>query len=230
MNHRWLTVAALQGRDLSRRRMALLVLIGLPLAWYTSSAAAGLNYAVGSGTLGVGWCVGATALFTVLGGRSVDPRLVQAGFRPWELLAGRLLMLLGASLVLSTFFATVMVLGSHPHRPGTVMLSIVLIGVVSIGVGLLAAAVVPRELEGTLLLIAFVGIQVGIPSAVAQWMPYYGPLRMTDTSLPPANLWLLTAHAMGSAALLTLVASALWHRRVNLKNEAPRRAEMSARP
>jgi hypothetical protein len=230
VNHRWLTVAALQGRDLARRRLVLSVLVGLPLAWYASSAAAGVDYAVGSGTLGVGWCVGATALFTVLGGRSVDPRLVQAGYRPWELLAGRLLMLLGAALALSAFFAAVMVLGSRPDRPGTVALSIVLIAVVSVGIGLLVAALLPRELEGTLLLIAFVGLQVGIPTAVAQWMPYYGPLRMTDTSLPPANLALMTAHAVGFTALLVVVAGVLWYRRVRLTPEAPRRAEMPARP
>jgi hypothetical protein len=228
VKNRWLTVAALQGRDLARRRMVLLVLVGLPLAWYLSSAAAGLDYAVGSGTLGVGWCVGATALFTVLGGRSVDPRLVQAGYRPWELLVGRLLMLLGTSLVLSAFFSAVMVLGSRPKEPGTVALSITLIAVVSVGIGLLVAALLPRELEGTLLLIAFVGLQVGIPTAVAQWMPYYGPLRMTDPDQPPANLALMTAHAIGFTALLALAAGALWYRRVRLTPEAPRRAEMSA--
>jgi hypothetical protein len=230
VNNRWLTVAALQGRDLARRRLVLLVLVGLPLAWYASSAAAGLDYAVGSGTLGVGWCVGATALFTVLGGRTVDPRLVQAGYRPWELLAGRLLMLLGTALALAAFFAAVMVAGSRPDRPGTVALSIVLIAVVSIGIGLLVAALLPRELEGTLLLIAFVGLQIGIPTAVARWMPYYGPLRMTDTSLPPANLGLMTAHAIACTAMLVVAAGALWYRRVRLTPEAPRRAEMSGRP
>jgi hypothetical protein len=216
VNRRVLTLARMQARELSRRRVVLALLIGLPLAWYASAAGGGLSYAIGSGMLGVGWCIGTIALFTVLGAGSVDPRLVQAGYRPRDVLAGRLVPLLGTALTLAVFFTAVMVAGSRPRRPATVALAIVLTGVVAVGVGLVVAALVPRELEGTLLLIAVVGIQVGIPAGVDVFMPLYAPLRLTDPDRPPGDVGLLTLHALGYAAVLVAVALVLWRRRIRL--------------
>ena len=144
-------------------------------------------------------------------------RLVQTGFHPRDVLLGRLAPLVGMALALAAFFTAVMVLGSRPDRPATVALAIVLTAMVAIGIGLVAAALVPRELEGTLLLIAVVGIQVGVPGAVDQFMPLYAPLRLTDPDRPPAHAGLLTLHATGYALLL---AAALWYRRIRL--EPPR--------
>jgi hypothetical protein len=217
MARRWPTLARMQARELSRRRVVLALLIGLPLAWYASAASSGLDYAVGSGMLGVGWCIGTIALFTVLGARTVDPRLVHAGYRPREVLIGRLVPLLGTALALAAFFTAVMVAGSRPDRAATVALAIVLTGVVAVGVGLIVAALVPRELEGTLLLIALVGIQVGIPGNADLFMPLYAPLRLTDPDRPPADAALLTLHATGYALVLVAVATLLWYRRIKLK-------------
>jgi len=220
MTRRWLILARMQARELSRRRVVLALLIGLPLAWYGSAASSGLDYAVGSGMLGVGWCIGTIALFTVLGARTVDARLVLAGYHPRDVLVGRLTPLLVTALALAAFFTAVMVLGSRPARPATVALAIVLTAVVAIGVGLVVAALVPRELEGTLLLIAVVGIQVGIPGTVDRFMPLYAPLRLTDPDRPAAHTGLLTLHATGYALLLAALAAALWYRRIRL--EPPR--------
>ena len=44
--------------------------------------------------MGVGWGVAAAALFSVIGSAARDRRLVLAGFRPWELLLARFLILL----------------------------------------------------------------------------------------------------------------------------------------
>jgi hypothetical protein len=218
VTRRWLALARMQARELSRRRVVLALLIGLPLAWYGSAASSGLNYAVGSGMLGVGWCIGTMALFTVLGARTVDLRLVQAGYHPRDVLVGRLAPLLVTALVLASFFTAVMVLGSRPHRPATVALAIVLTGVVALGVGLVVAALVPRELEGTLLLIAVVGIQVSIPGTAGLFMPLYAPLRLTDPDRPPAAAAPLVLHATGYALVLTVVATVIWYRRIRLRS------------
>jgi hypothetical protein len=216
MTGRRATLARMQLRELSRRRGVLALLVGLPLAWYGSATAGGLDYAIGSGMLGVGWCIGTIALFTVLGARAIDLRLVCAGLHPWEVISGRLVPLLGTALALAAFFTAVMTLGSRPDRPATVALAITLTAVVAVGTGLLVAAVVPRELEGTLLLIAIVGIQVGIPGRIDLFMPLYAPLRLTDPDQPTAPALPLTLHAAGYALMLTGVAMLLWYRRIRL--------------
>jgi hypothetical protein len=213
----------MQARELSRRRVVLALLVGLPLAWYASAAASGLDYAIGSGMLGVGWCIATIALFTVLGARTVDARLVHAGFNPWEVLTGRLTTLCGTALALAVFFSAVMVLGSRPDRSSTAILAIVLTAVVAVGMGLIVAALVPRELEGTLLLIAIVGIQVGIPGTVDLFMPLYAPLRLTDVDRPPGNTTLLTMHAIAFATILATAAAILWYRRIRPKPMPARR-------
>src|SRR5262249_27499068 len=98
----------------------------------------------------------------------------------------------------------------------TVALAITLTAVVAVGIGLLVAALVPRELEGTLLLIAVVGIQVGIPGRIDLFMPLYAPLRLTDPDHPTAPALPLTLHAVGYALMLIVVAMLLWYRRIRL--------------
>jgi hypothetical protein len=86
----------------------------------------------------------AAALFAVLGARRVDQRLVQAGYRPRDLVVGRLVAPLGISTLL---FGVVMTIGSRPARVGDVFLALLLTTVVSTPMGWLIAALVPRELE-----------------------------------------------------------------------------------
>ncbi len=49
----WRAIAEMQTRDLVRRRGALLLLAGLPMAWYVAEAANGVTYAVGTGVLAI---------------------------------------------------------------------------------------------------------------------------------------------------------------------------------
>jgi hypothetical protein len=60
----------------------------------------------------------AAALFAVLGARRVDQRLVQAGYRPRDLVVGRLVAPLGISTLLAVLFGVVMTIGSRPARVG----------------------------------------------------------------------------------------------------------------
>jgi hypothetical protein len=51
------------------------------------------------------WAIAGASLFTALGARGVDQRLVFDGYRPVELLGARLLLLDAAGVVLSAGFA-----------------------------------------------------------------------------------------------------------------------------
>lgn len=215
MRTAWRTVAEMQTRDLVRRRAALLLMAGLPMTWYVGQAASGIDYAVGTGVLGMAWSAAAAPLFAVIGARHVDQRLVQAGYRPRDIVAGRLASLLCISSLLAVVFGVVMVVGSRPPRTGDVFLALLLTVVVSTPTGWLTAALVPRELEGTLILIGLVGIQVSIPLGVPDWLvPYYAPLRLTDFETSPVGLLWPTVHALIWAVLIALVAIGLWRRRV----------------
>jgi hypothetical protein len=157
--------------------------------------------------------------------RQVDQRLVQAGCRPRSLVAGRLAALIAISTAIALVLGAVMVAGSRPGRTGEVFLALVLTALVSTSVGWLTAAVVPRELEGTLLLIGVVGLQVSIPvsGAANLVIPYYGPLRLTDYDQAGIGPTGPAVHALVWTLLVGLVAHALWRRHVSLANGRPRR-------
>lgn len=218
MDARWRTIAEMQARDLVRRRAALLLLLGLPMSWYLAEAAAGVDYAVGTGVLAMAWSAAAAPLFAFLGARSVDGRLVQAGYRQRDIVAGRLLALLVICSAMALALGIVMVVGSRPDRIGDVFLALALTTLVSMSVGWLTSSIVPRELEGTLLLIGVVGLQISIPvSGRADLaIPYYGPLRLTDYDQSPVGALGAAAHSTVWAAVIGVLALTLWRRRVRV--------------
>ena len=110
MSAAWWTVAQMQGRDLVRRRAALLLLIGLPMSWYGAEAAAGIGYAVGTGVLAMAWSAAAAPLFAFVSARHADQRLVHAGYRPRDIVLGRLLALVTLSTTLALIVGAVMAL------------------------------------------------------------------------------------------------------------------------
>src|SRR4029453_10518177 len=122
----WGASAGMDARDLLRRRAALLLMAALPLSWYAAEAASGVDYAVGTGVLGMAWSAAAAPLFAVLGARQGDPRLGETGSRPRDIVAGRLVSLLSIAAAMATLFGVIMVVGSHPHHPGDVFLALYL--------------------------------------------------------------------------------------------------------
>lgn len=226
----WRTVAEMQARDLVRRRGALLLLVGLPMSWYVAEAAAGVDYAVGTGVLAMAWSAAAAPLFAFLGARAVDQRLVQAGYRQRDIVIGRLLALLAVCSAMAVALGITMALGSRPDSVQDVFLALALTVLVSTSLGWLTSSVVPRELEGTLLLIGVVGLQISIPvSGRAElFIPYYGPLRLTDHDRSPIGPLAPTAHSALWAALIAIVALVLWRRRVGVARPAAGRAQAPA--
>ena len=224
---RVMTVAEMQGRDLLRRRLALVILMALPLAFYFATLAssdgsrAGEDLmAVGGAALGMAWSVAGAALFAVLAARRVDPRLVQAGFRPWELLLGRLLLFESLALVMMAGFSALAIPLSEPDRPAVLLLAVALETVVAVPLGLVVATLLPRELEGTLVIIGIVGIEMGVPStsALASVLPLYGPLKLIEAALGSADaLAPAVVHTAVYSVSLFVIATAVWTRRVRPK-------------
>ena len=181
---RIMIMAEMHGRDLLRRRVALALLVILPLSFYLTSAGSGQG-AVTLGGVGMAFAVGGASLFSVLSSRAADQRLVLSGYRPLEMMLGRLLFLGPLALVIAAGFSVVMDVGSHPVRPWVMALGVAVVAVQSVPFGLAVGSAVPRELEGTLVLIGVVGIQLAtrVDTVASQVLPFYGPRELLEASL-----------------------------------------------
>jgi hypothetical protein len=177
-------MAEMHGRDLLRRHVAIGLLVALPLSFYLASAGNGPS-AVESGGVGMAFAISGAALFSVLSSRAADQRLILSGYRPFEMLLGRLLFLGPLALLISGGFSLAMALVSEPTRPWVMALGVAVVALQSVPFGLAVGAAVPRELEGTLVLIGVVGIQLAtrIDTVVSQILPFYGPRRLVEASL-----------------------------------------------
>lgn len=174
MTTRILIMAEMHGRDLLRRRGALVLLVALPLSFYLTSGRTG-RFAVTAGGVGLAFAVAGATLFSTLSSADVDQRLVLCGYRPIELLLGKLLFLGPLGLVIAGGFSALMIGFAHPAKPWLVLLGVALVGLQSVPLGLAVGAGVARELEGTLVIIGLVGVQMAAnpSSSVAKVLPFH---------------------------------------------------------
>jgi hypothetical protein len=131
--------------------------------------------------------IAGASIFAALTARPVDERLVLAGYRPRELLVGRLVLLELFGLVVSALFSVVMVLGTGPSDAWALVAGVGLVAVTSVPFGLAVGAWAPHELEGVLMLILVVGIQLSLESTqtIATLLPFWGPQRLLQHSIDP---------------------------------------------
>ena len=78
-----------------------------------------------------------------------------------------------------------MSVASEPARPWLTFVGVAAVAMVSIPFGLAVGAAVPRELEGTLVLIGVVGMQLALDpdSVVSRLLPFHGPQELITSSL-----------------------------------------------
>lgn len=218
---RTLIMAEMHGRDLLRRHVALVLLIALPVCFYVSAASQGGRTAIPSGAIGMAFAVSGAALFSSLSAVQVDQRLVLGGYRPGELLAARLLFLGALAVVVAAAFATLMTLVSHPARPALLVVGVAVVGLLAVPFGLAVAAVVARELEGTLLVIGVVGMQIAAhpDTLLAKMLPFYGARRLVDAAVTGSGgLLVPAAIVVAHAAGLLAVSELFGHRRLALRH------------
>ncbi|MGI9008022.1 MAG: hypothetical protein ACR2FU_17815 [Streptosporangiaceae bacterium] len=219
---RWrriLTIAITQGRDLLRRRLALVMLASLPALFYLSVAGQhirkgqdpwNLNIAV----IGVAWAVAGGAFFLALSARRIDQRLLLAGYRPAELVLGRLMFLQAFALIIAAGYS-VLFAARSTAAAGPLILAVAVTALIGVPLGLALAALLPRELEGTLALIGVIGVQTSLPPtlAIAPALPFHGPIKLIQVSWASQGAILpYFLHGLLAATLLLLLAMVLWSR------------------
>ncbi len=216
-------MAEMHGRDLIRRHVALFLLVLLPLCFYLASMGSDGSGPLIAGGIGMAFSVSGATLFSILSSEQVDQRLVLGGYKPPELLFGRVLFLGPLGLSIGAGFSLLMALVSEPHRPWVMALGVGAVALQSIPFGLVVGAAVSRELEGTLLLIGVVGMQLAIApsSLVAKFLPFYGPARLLETSVRPDGAILVPVLLTAAYGLAMFVAARLFiTRRVQVSRHA----------
>lgn len=205
---RTLRMAEMTLRELLRRRGVLSLLLLVPLVFYLGrhdQAGQAIRFA----SLGVGFAVSTAALFSAVGGREIEPRLTLSGFRPRHLYLGRMLALLTAGLLISALYAVVVIVDQEVADPRAVALELALTTLVAVPLGLLLGLAVPRDLEGTLLLISVIGAQMVIDPAndAAKALPFWSTREIITYAVDGAGSGSLTSgvtHALVATGLLVL--------------------------
>jgi hypothetical protein len=108
---------------------------------------------------GITWAVSTVAFFATVAARQIEPRLHLAGRSLPFLAAARVTALLGLALVLAAGFWTLVALDQPVRSPGAVAVDFVVTGVISVAFGTMVGTVISKELEGTLVLFLFAGLQ-----------------------------------------------------------------------
>jgi hypothetical protein len=183
-------------RELLRRRGVLGLLLLVPLVFYLGRYDQ-TGQAVRFASLGVGFAVSAAALFSTVGGREIEPLLALSGYRPLQLFAGRLLALLTAGLAVSALYAVIVLVGQDVAHPGAVLVELALTTLVAVPLGLLLGAVVPRDMEGALLLISVIGAQMVMDPAKdsAKVLPFWSTREIITYAVDGAGAGSLTSGA-----------------------------------
>jgi hypothetical protein len=189
MTLRRIAVAAeMTGRELARRGFALGLLTALPLAFYGASANHS-DHAITTGGIAMAFSIAGASIFIAMTARPVDQRLILAGYHPWELLLGRLILLELFGILVAGLFTIVMVFGSNPADPWLVAAGLGLVSLSSVPFGLAVGELAPHELEGVLILIGVVGVQLTLDSgqAIARLLPFWGAQRLLDRAGDPTS-------------------------------------------
>ncbi|MEU8179744.1 ABC transporter permease [Micromonospora sp. NPDC049044] len=225
--NRLITVAEMTVRELLRRRGVLLLLLLMPLTFYLIRRDAYLGQSVRSLLLGVGWAVSTAALFATTGARELEPRLRLAGYRPHHLYLGRMLGLWVVGLIIAVpFFALPMIDGADLRYGGLAAALLCSVGVAA-PFGMLIGALLPREMEGTLLLLTVITVQMLIDPAGsgAKLTPFWSTREIATWAVDHTDQGYLSRgvlHGLVVTALLAgcvaAVASVRMRRRRHLRH------------
>jgi hypothetical protein len=191
-----------------------------PLVW--TDPLEGNIWAMLSLLTGVAWAMGVAALFSVIGSGGRDRRLVLAGFRSREIMLARFLILLFIAMPVS-LIPVVVIAGLStlpPPNISLVWLGLFLTAAVGAAIGLIVGSLLPRQLEGTILLIAIFSVEFSIPSSVSlrHYLPLYGPqaIFLAGRFTYEPSIFIHVLRSLAWVAGLTAFAIALWTWRVRI--------------
>lgn len=199
------TMTGLGFRDQLRRPLLIVLIVGLPFFFITRAIASTQTipktitlpggeqlltnmrdlHGASMAAITVAFVAGLCGAFVMRSSRSIDQRLVVAGFRPMETIIPRLWVLVGATALILTVSVIVTGLSFTPHSWAWFAVGNLLIGLTYASIGAICGALL-GELGATyaVLFLAMLGTGIlqnpmfGDPSGVAQLFPDYGAGRV----------------------------------------------------
>ncbi len=218
-------VALITLREILRRRGALALALLLPLTFYLARIDVHWT-ALRLLSIGLGWAAATLGLFTAVSSRPVDRRLAASGASPTALVAGRLVAILALGWTIAGLYAILvqLTIGDKLIHPAAVAPMLLVTVAVAAPLGPVAAALVPRDLEGALLLLAVMALQL-LVDPTADWtrvLPLWSTRELSSYIVEELGsgagdyLWRGLAHGAGFAVGLTTLTWLLgaWRLRV----------------
>ena len=204
---RAMTVAEMTLREIVRRRGVIALLLLLPLAFYLIRRDQYVGQSVRSLFIGIGWAVSTAALFSTIGARSIEPRLRLAGYRSHDLYLGRLAGLWVLGALLAAPFLLLVRFDTSGLRYGAVSLAMLCCVVIAAPLGMLVGYVLPREMEGTLLLLTAVALQMIIDPAsrIAKLTPFWSSREIGTYAIDHTGTGYLVRGAVHGAVVILLM-------------------------
>ncbi len=211
---RTLAVTRAHIRELSRRKLAISLLLGLPLAFYFAAFDKGIS--ISFATVGFGWSVAIIALFSTHSLSAITPRLALLGFRPVEIVVGRILSLACYGLFIGTFLFLFLQTDDVVVSSSHLLASLGFAFLGSATAGLAVGAVTDREMEAMLVLIGLVSLTLvaAWDSLLSKLLPMYATDRhawaAVNGSLQPGSQpWKWTLVVSSVFALVAVVATVI---------------------
>lgn len=197
---------------LARRRVALVILIALPVVFYLT-ASGSVGRSVRALVFGVSWAVSTVAFFAASSARGLEPRVALAGRSAAALSGARVAALATAALGLVAGYWLLVVLGQPVGRGGAVAVDFVVTAGVAVAVGTAIGAVVPRELDGALVVFLLAGVQaVANPfDAWTRLLPFWSSRELGTWAIDGSEAGSLAAglvHAALTVGLCAVVVAA----------------------
>lgn len=179
-------------------------------------ASSGVNLGALARLTGAMWAtaflVGIIGLFQVISARRGDERLVLCGFSQPTLLATRLVIVIGAA-VLAAGVSVAAVWATVPVNAPLVAFGALILGGLMYGlIGMLVGALLPRELEGSLVLAFLVDIDVALVSGIfiptttplLNFFPLYYPHALLEAAAFDGTI--AATHVLGTGVYLLVLA------------------------
>jgi ABC-2 type transport system permease protein len=155
---------------------------------------------------------GVIGLFQVISARRGDERLVLCGFSRPMLLATRLVTVLGVAALAAGVSFVVLWTTVSANAPLAAFGALLAGGVTYGLIGMCIGALVPRELEGSLLLVVLVDIDDALSSglfetttALPKFLPLYRPHALLESAVLDGTI--AAGRALGAGAYLLVLAA-----------------------
>ncbi len=198
-------------RSLVRRRLTVVILVLLPLAFYLATNDA-VGRSVRSLVFGITWAVSTVAFFVTSNARDVEPRLQVAGVPASTLTRARVTALAAAALALALAFWLIVVFDQDVRSVGGVALDFGVSALVAVSLGTAVGSLLRKELEGTLVLFLFAGLQAVVNPAdrIATLLPFWSSRELATYAVDGPSQGSLSNGLIHATVIIAVCAAISW--------------------